>query len=710
MPDAPASFARAAPGVRAAMALQEGEFLHTYTGTLESGSGTVRLLVLAPEVSDTAVASAFRRVAADWEAIGSQKGTVTVHGRGETPRPWLAVEAVDGRRLSDRDTPIPVSDVRSLVGTVAEILRKAGRAGVHHGSLDPDTVWLTGSGVRVDGWGLERACRAAAGGEPVGPYTAPELATGDATPGDRTDVYGLGAVTYYTLTGQSPKEPDAGSRRGVDSESRPRASTLNPDVPGEFDEVLDTALSRDPQERYATPYEFKLATLFDSHGQASPAGSEGEGDGSGEARSEERGRPTGAGNEERAVADEAEGGPEDTDMGAIGGYPVTRRAALGVVGLGVVGAAGWAATERLGGSDPPDAVPMFQYDAGNTGYAPDVRGPRTDAEVVWTAESPPQVLQPIVAGGTIYLGGVDRVLAIDVADGSERWSVSDPDRATVDPEGFWSLPAVAEGQAHFVRTRRSNEGEVEATVHAFDADDGTALWQSESVTGNAPQPLIPTVTGDTVFFSAPNGIYGVDIADGTTRVQLDDWPDPGLFQAFDDERLYFTSRDGLYALDRDGWTEQWSLEDSFGWGLTAVDDSVYVPSSTEEGPAVRAVSASNGETRWTVPLEDRTLGPIAVADGTLFAGTREGVLHAINTATGGTAWTKQLGQGTGPPAIVTGDTVYAGTLEEELFALNAADGSERWTTEVPDVSGLPAVVDGMLFVSGSEQLFAVSEP
>jgi hypothetical protein len=38
-------------------------------------------------------------------------------------------------------------------------------------------------------------------------------------------------------------------------------------------------------------------------------------------------------------------------------------------------------------------------------------------------------------------------------------------------------------------------------------------------------------------------------ADGTEAVLLDDWSDPGLLQAFDDERLYFFSRHELVELE-----------------------------------------------------------------------------------------------------------------------------------------------------------------
>jgi len=719
MSDEPASFARAAPGVRAATALHAGEFLHTYTGRLASDPGEVRILVLSPEQSDPAVESAFQRVAESWERISGRSGVVSVSDRGETPRPWLAVEAVDGTRLSECDAPLSVDAVRSVLGAVAEVLRGAGQAGVHHGSLSPADVWLAGGpdDVRIDGWGLDRACRVAAGQRPATPYTAPELAVREAAPGDRTDVYSLGAVAYYALTGDAPRagdarqarntpptgdapaSPDAGSERAGDGRSQPRASAVNASVPAEFDEILETALATDPAARYDTPYEFKLAALFDSYGDPRPEAGAGGGVSERETPSGGRRQPEATNEDSREPAGgPAEDAPE-ADAGGVGGYPLSRRAALGAVGLGIVGAAGWLATQQLGGG-APDGVPQFQYDAGNTGHAVAVDGPTDGVAVDWRAESSPRVVQPIVSGGTVFLGDRGRLLATDATSGDEQWAL--------DREGFWSLPAVSDGRPHFVRTKREDDGDAEFSLHAFDAD-GTERWQSDPIEAGVRRIQVPTIAGDRLYFGTSIGVHGFDLDGGTEVWRYDDLDDFGPILTADDQRVYVSTHDGVHAINREDEAEQWSVTGDSLWGITAADDTVYFPRWDGTDPEISALDAQTGEARWTITLEDRAVGPTTVADGTLFAGTDDGQVLAIDTTDGDTVWTRRLADNPVPPGTVAGDVLYLSNTEGNLFALDVADGSEQWSTTVENVTGIPAVVDGAIYVSSPERLFRLSE-
>jgi len=712
MPDSPSPFARVAPGVRTAEPLQAGEFLYVYAGRLESVPGEVQLLVLSPDVSDPAVQSAFERVATDWDRVSDHPGVVTVHARGKTPRPWIAVERVDGYRLSESVQPLAVEDVRSLVSDAAEVLRDAGRVGVHHGALSPDAVWLpTNGGVQVGGWGLERACRIAAGQQPDSPYTPPELAAGDATPDDRTDVYGLGAVAYYALTGQPPDDPagGAGGTAGIESASGwpPRPSVHNPDVPGQFDAVVRTALARTPRERQDTPYEFKLAVLFGSQG--SPERVESANGGATEANSPgtETAKP-GEGQEDTRVTAGDRGTPV-TDRGdGVGGFPLSRRTALGAIGLGVVGATGWVTRDMLSGDVASGVVPMFQYDAGNTGHARNIRGPRSDPDMAWTVETAGQLIHPIVSEGTVYVGGREGPLAVDAGDGSERWSV-DNESVESQLEGFWSPPALADGKVHFVRSEPINNGQVTVRVYAFDAGDGTTLWRSEPINAGNRSFVVPTVADGTVYFSTKDGIHGVDVADGAESWRFEQRLNPGAIQGLDDDRLYFFSEERLHAISRDDRTERWSIDAITGFGLTVTTGSIYYSRVGPEEPAVVALSAASGEQQWTSPINEQSYGPVTVADSTLYTETREGTLYAIDTADGSKRWTKGANQGFGPVATVAGDTVYVSSNDGGIHAFDTADGSERWSRFVEQAPGVPVVVNGTLYVGTGGALYALTE-
>jgi len=701
MTDPSTSFACAAPGVRTAELLHDGECIQAYTGTLDAISGEVRLLALSPVAPDTAAESAFERAVRDWKEASRCSGVTAVYDHGTTPRPWVAVERVDGHRLSAADLPVDVADARSLVAELAETLRQTHRAGVYHGSLTPQNVWIVPDGVRVD-WAFGSVCSLVAGRDRREPYTAPELLGGERNPDERTDVFGLGAVAYYAVTGEPPRTAGAGdaavsgpSGAAPDGTDRIPASAINPGVPAQFDAVLDAALARDPDERYATPYEFKLAVLFDSHGDAGADHSDG---------AETDGRPTSVDRSPSPAGDGTRSGGDDDGSAGDDGFPVSRRAALGAVGLGLAGAVGWLATAPLGGSPSGGSAPMFQYDPGNTGYASDADGPTADAEVAWTADGR-QSIQPIVAEGAVFVAGDGGISAINVGDESERWSI--------DEDGLWSPPAVTDGRVHVVRGDRQSD-EPTATLRAYDADDGTELWRSGELESGSALFSIPTLVDGTVHFSTGNRLHAVDAADGTERWRFDDRDVRGPIQAFDDQRVYAAGPGGVFAISQEDATEQWSVDLRAGIGMTAVDGSVYVARRDDdpEQQTIEAIDAENGEQRWSVPVNDWSFGPAAVGDGTLYAGADNGAVYAIDTADGTVDWrTEELELRRAlEPAAVTDDTVYITEGSGAVFALDVADGSERWRIDLGEGASVPSVVDGTLYVDGGETLYALSEP
>jgi serine/threonine-protein kinase len=81
---------------------------------------------------------------------------------------------------------------------------------------------------------------------------SPEQATGDAEPDPRSDIYSLGAVAYFVLTGRAPFEGNhalriivAHARDDVVPPSR-----FRPDVPADLEHVVLRCLAKRPEDRY----------------------------------------------------------------------------------------------------------------------------------------------------------------------------------------------------------------------------------------------------------------------------------------------------------------------------------------------------------------------------------------------------------------------------------------------------------------------------
>jgi serine/threonine protein kinase len=93
-------------------------------------------------------------------------------------------------------------------------------------------------------------------------YAAPEQLTGGVVDA-RSDVYSLGAVTFEMLTGRPPfLGPDAMSLLNAHLNSPvPRISETIPDVPAWVDLVVSRAMTKSPQDRWASIADFGHALL-----------------------------------------------------------------------------------------------------------------------------------------------------------------------------------------------------------------------------------------------------------------------------------------------------------------------------------------------------------------------------------------------------------------------------------------------------------------
>src|SRR5262249_31468874 len=79
--------------------------------------------------------------------------------------------------------------------------------------------------------------------------------------GNRTDIYGLGAILYEILTGQAPFSGTSRSEvlRKVREEEPLQPRQLCPDVPVGLERICLQALAKKPEDRYATARELAAA-------------------------------------------------------------------------------------------------------------------------------------------------------------------------------------------------------------------------------------------------------------------------------------------------------------------------------------------------------------------------------------------------------------------------------------------------------------------
>lgn len=212
-----------------------------------------RQTVFAPreplDVDDAAVADA-ASAAREWRSLASYDGVLTAHDAGEEPRPWVRTETPPSETIGDDRG---VEETVGLLVDVAEAVRNAERYNIRHLGLRPNCVYVDGDDARVGDWGLSRCLREATG-EDVTPWAAPEQVSDDFGPvGAHTDVYRLGLLAYYALTGVLPyatdsPETDDALRKTITTEDRIPPSRRG-DVPAALDDPIMAAVAPDPEDR-----------------------------------------------------------------------------------------------------------------------------------------------------------------------------------------------------------------------------------------------------------------------------------------------------------------------------------------------------------------------------------------------------------------------------------------------------------------------------
>ena len=128
--------------------------------------------------------------------------------------PALVMELVDGESLAARlarEGPLPEREAAAIVTDIADGLYHAHKRGIVHRDVKPGNVLLDREGrARLADFGIARSLAESAErltqtGSVMGTlrYMAPEQLTGGEI-GQRTDLYGLGAVMHEAHTGEPP--------------------------------------------------------------------------------------------------------------------------------------------------------------------------------------------------------------------------------------------------------------------------------------------------------------------------------------------------------------------------------------------------------------------------------------------------------------------------------------------------------------------------
>lgn len=195
-------------------------------------------------------------------------------GETEDGTPYLVMELLEGRTLEG------ILAVRRRVGVpdavyigmqLCDALGAAHERGILHRDIKPSNVFISRSEsgrevTKIFDFGIARLVQqnlkltqqGAVLGTPE--YMAPEQLMAQEDVDARCDIYALGVSLYEALAGTVPFEGNFGEvLLKVATQPVPSLCARCPQVPREFEAVLEKALARDPADRYATVREFAEA-------------------------------------------------------------------------------------------------------------------------------------------------------------------------------------------------------------------------------------------------------------------------------------------------------------------------------------------------------------------------------------------------------------------------------------------------------------------
>ncbi len=194
-------------------------------------------------------------------------------------RPYFTMAFVEGPNLrsfvEDNGLP-PAPTLVSLFSQIVAGVAHAHRLGIVHRDLKPANVLIDKDGrPRVTDFGLAKQANAdtqlTAAGQVLGTpaYMAPEQARESKDVSPAADVYSLGAILYFMLTGRAPFHADsiADLLIKVVMEQPITPREVRPEVPTDLEELCLRCLSKSPSARFADAQELlaALAPITDQY-------------------------------------------------------------------------------------------------------------------------------------------------------------------------------------------------------------------------------------------------------------------------------------------------------------------------------------------------------------------------------------------------------------------------------------------------------------
>ena len=195
----------------------------------------------------------------------SHPNIVTIYSLGPVEEiPHFVMEYVDGVDLFTATRALAIEQRAGLMRKVVLAVEVLHQHHILHRDLKPANI-LVGADLqpKLLDFGLARReesnDRLTLFGQMVGTpsYFSPEQTTGEAGLDGRSDIFSLGTILYEVLTGvlPFPVQPFAQQMESIRREDPELPRRMNPDIPGDLQDICLKALEKRPENRYRSARE-----------------------------------------------------------------------------------------------------------------------------------------------------------------------------------------------------------------------------------------------------------------------------------------------------------------------------------------------------------------------------------------------------------------------------------------------------------------------
>ena len=368
--------------------------------------------------------------------------------------------------------------------------------------------------------------------------------------------------------------------------------------------------------------------------------------------------------------------------------------------LAILGLAGLAAAASVA-----QDTAMFRGNTSLTGYSPE--NIETPLALEWKFTSVyfgHNPSSPAVADGTVYFASGNRVYAIDVQTGAQKWQYPQDQPLTT---SIHASPVVWNNTVYVA----AGDGK----VYSIDAKTGKPGWLFNTGSSIASTPTL--LDGVLYFGSADSRMWAVDAKTGNMvpawkgGVRLLD--EVATAPAIGNGLIYAISSDqALTAIQAATGKPRWkyNLQGQVqGMSPVLAGDTVFVGN----GPNLTALTARSLLLKWQRIFAGDVTVPPAVTDRGLVVVTNDNLVRLVEPRNGKDRWKAPvaLEYDVLAPPTVAGNTVIVGTTLGGINAIDLDTGQLKWTYTIrpnsksdqivaknTNVAAAPVVANKTLFV------------